>query len=79
MVKEPLRARIITGRVMSSRCCKKPLHTTAVMPAKAGIQYAAASPLNHDRLGVLDRPVKPGNDSECVVIAITMWRQHRFK
>ena len=49
------------------------------MPAKAGIQYAAASPLNHDRLGVLDRPVKPGDDSECVVIAITMWRQHRFK
>ena len=27
-----------------------------------GIQYAAASPLNHRRLGVLDRPVKPGDD-----------------
>jgi hypothetical protein len=29
-----------------------------------GIQYAAASLLNHDRLGVLGRPVKPGDDSE---------------
>jgi hypothetical protein len=31
-----------------------------------GIQYEAASPLNHDRLGVLDRPVKPGDDTEGV-------------
>jgi len=30
-----------------------------------GIQYAAAPPLNHGRLGVLDRPVKPGDDTEC--------------
>src|SRR4051812_10583551 len=29
-----------------------------------GIQYAAASRLNHNRLGVLDRPVKPGDDRE---------------
>jgi len=33
------------------------------MPAKAGIQYAAAHRFNHGRLGVLDRPVKPGDDS----------------
>ena len=31
-----------------------------------GIQYAAASRFNHWRLGVLDRPVKPGDDTECV-------------
>ncbi len=31
-----------------------------------GIQYAAARPLNHSRLGVLDRPVKPGDDTEWV-------------
>ena len=29
-----------------------------------GIQYAAASLFNPDRLGVLDRPVKPGDDTE---------------
>ena len=28
-----------------------------------GIQYAAAHPLSHNRLGVLDRPVKPGDDA----------------
>ncbi|APO48721.1 hypothetical protein DXU04_06970 [Bradyrhizobium diazoefficiens] len=28
-----------------------------------GIQYTAASRLIHNRLGVLDRPVKPGDDS----------------
>ncbi|TFV47600.1 hypothetical protein E4K65_15275 [Bradyrhizobium niftali] len=28
-----------------------------------GIPYAAASRFGHDRLGVLDRPVKPGDDS----------------
>ncbi|MDD1530598.1 hypothetical protein C7U92_25220 [Bradyrhizobium sp. WBOS7] len=31
-----------------------------------GIQYAAASWINHERRGVLDRPVKPGDDSACV-------------
>ncbi|TFV80109.1 hypothetical protein E4K64_03875 [Bradyrhizobium frederickii] len=35
-------------------------------PRKRGIQYAAAHRLNHDRLGVLDRPVKPGDDTENV-------------
>ena len=30
-----------------------------------GIQHAAACLFNHARLGVLDRPVKPGDDSEC--------------
>ncbi|MBB4369639.1 hypothetical protein GGD63_002429 [Bradyrhizobium sp. cir1] len=34
---------------------------------RRGIQYAAASRLNHCRLGVLNRPVKPGDDSACVV------------
>jgi hypothetical protein len=27
-----------------------------------GIQYAAASRFHHSRLGILDRPVKPGDD-----------------
>ena len=37
---------------------------SAVMPRlDRGIQYAAACPLNHNRLGVLDRPVKPGDDT----------------
>jgi hypothetical protein len=30
---------------------------SGVIPAKAGIQYAAAA------LGLLDRPVKPGDDT----------------
>ncbi|MCP3370176.1 hypothetical protein [Bradyrhizobium cajani] len=39
----------------------------AVMPRlDRGIQYAAAHPLNHSHLGVLDRPVKPGDDTEWV-------------
>jgi hypothetical protein len=29
---------------------------TAVIPAKAGIQYAASSQFSHERLGILDRP-----------------------
>jgi hypothetical protein len=37
---------------------------SAVMPRlDRGIQYAAASRFNHSRLGVLDRPVKPGDDT----------------
>ncbi|TFV45583.1 hypothetical protein E4K65_23535 [Bradyrhizobium niftali] len=32
-----------------------------------GIQYAAAPRPNHNCLGILDRPVKAGDDSECVV------------
>jgi hypothetical protein len=31
-----------------------------------GIQYAAASRHNYCRSGILDRPVKPGDDSERV-------------
>jgi len=75
MVKELLRARIITGRVMSSIVCEKHFHNTAVMPRRVrncargrGIQYAAASRFNYCCLGVLDRPAKPGDDSECVAI-----------
>jgi len=29
-----------------------------------GIQYAAAHRFNHNRLWILDRPVKPGDDDE---------------
>ena len=37
---------------------------SAVMPRlDRGIQYAAARPLDHGRRGVLDRPVKPGDDT----------------
>ncbi|TFV49155.1 hypothetical protein E4K65_09565 [Bradyrhizobium niftali] len=32
-------------------------------PRKRGIQYAAAYRFNHNCLGILDRPVKPGDDS----------------
>jgi hypothetical protein len=35
----------------------------AVIPAKAGIQYAAAARPESRSCGVLDRPVKPGDDS----------------
>jgi hypothetical protein len=35
----------------------------AVVPAKAGTQYAAAARLESQSRGVLDRPVKPGDDS----------------
>ncbi|RXH20621.1 hypothetical protein EAS54_01340 [Bradyrhizobium guangzhouense] len=37
---------------------------------KRGIQYAAASRRNHNCLGVLDRPVKPGDDSEVMPHAL---------
>ncbi|WP_456840126.1 hypothetical protein [Bradyrhizobium sp. USDA 4486] len=33
-------------------------------PRRRGIQYAAAYRFYHCYLGVLDRPVKPGDDSE---------------
>jgi len=39
---------------------------TCHSPRRRGMQYAAASRFNHWRLGVLDRPVKPGDDTECV-------------
>ncbi|WP_315787716.1 MULTISPECIES: hypothetical protein [unclassified Bradyrhizobium] len=35
----------------------------AVMPAQAGIQYAAAAMIKPHRLDVLDRPVQPGDDN----------------
>jgi hypothetical protein len=38
----------------------------AVMPAHAGIHYAAAVRIYRQRPGILDRPVKPGDDGwEC--------------
>ncbi|QFI73164.1 hypothetical protein F8237_12620 [Bradyrhizobium betae] len=43
--------------------CRSP-HPRCHSPRKRGIQYAAASRLNQRRLGVLGRPVKPGDDSE---------------
>jgi hypothetical protein len=67
MVKELLRARIITGRVTSSVVFAQCVRFIGVMPRlDRGIQYAAACPLNHNGLGVLDRPVKPGDDTERV-------------
>src|SRR6266852_2448516 len=36
-----------------------------VIPAKAGIQYAAALRFYHWRAGILGRPVKPGDDGLC--------------
>src|SRR6267143_580887 len=36
-----------------------------VIPAKAGIKYAAASRFYHWRSGILGRPVKPGDDGLC--------------
>ena len=35
----------------------------AVIPAHAGIQYAAASRFYHCVSGILGRPVEPGDDS----------------
>jgi hypothetical protein len=35
-------------------------------PRKRMIQYAAASRINRQRAGILDRPVKPGDDSRDV-------------
>jgi hypothetical protein len=36
--------------------------TPVVIPAKAGNQYAVASRLITSASGILDRPVKPGDD-----------------
>jgi len=69
MVKELLMTRIITGRAWVPLLREvHPLHQCPA-PRRRGIQYAAASRFNHYRLGVLDRPVKPGDDSECVASA----------
>ncbi|PSO30897.1 hypothetical protein C7G41_19040 [Bradyrhizobium sp. MOS002] len=38
-------------------------------PRKRGIQYAAAHRFNHCCHGVLDRPVKPGDDTVVVATA----------
>ena len=38
-----------------------------VMPATAGIQYSMASERKHCRSGILDRPVKPDDDSGVAV------------
>ncbi|MFK4509450.1 hypothetical protein IQ17_03979 [Bradyrhizobium daqingense] len=65
MVKELLRTRIITGR-RGFRCLalhKMPPHHSCHAPRRRGIQYAAASRVNHFCLGVLGRPVKPGDDT----------------
>ncbi|MGY4626513.1 hypothetical protein ACVWY3_004269 [Bradyrhizobium sp. USDA 4486] len=65
MVKELLRARLISGRVMSSRHKHEMLlRNECHAPRRRGIQYAAAYRFYHCYLGVLDRPVKPGDDSE---------------
>jgi hypothetical protein len=36
---------------------------SAVIPAKAGIQYSRAAEIESRGRGVLGRPVKPGDDS----------------
>ncbi|MHB0772053.1 hypothetical protein [Bradyrhizobium sp. 5.13L] len=46
-----------------SERCAATMHSTVMPRLDRGIQYAAASPLHHNRLGVLDRPVKPGDDT----------------
>jgi hypothetical protein len=52
---------------MSPNAALARVPSSAVMPRlDRGIQYAAAPRLNHNRLGILDRPVKPGDDTECV-------------
>ncbi|WP_084777344.1 hypothetical protein [Bradyrhizobium sp.] len=76
MVKELLRARVIAGRAVRFH---RYINTRCSAPRRRGIQYAAASAFKHSRLGVLDRPVEPGDDSECVVIANTMWQPSSLK
>src|SRR5215831_20981474 len=44
---------VASAKEMSSCACQ----FSSVIPAKAGIQYSTASP------GLLDRPVKPGDDT----------------
>jgi hypothetical protein len=39
-----------------------PSHPPAVIPAKAGIQYAGEPAINSIGRGVLGRPVEPGDD-----------------
>ncbi|TFW52038.1 hypothetical protein CT676_42795 [Bradyrhizobium sp. MOS001] len=43
--------------------CRSP-HPRCHSPRRRGNQYAAASRLDHWRLGVLGRPVEPGDDTE---------------
>jgi len=53
------------GGVDAPRSTKKTRHP----PRTRGIQYAAASRLYHQRLGLLDRPVKPDDDSWDLIFA----------
>ncbi len=46
-----------------SERCAATTHSAVMPRLDRGIQYGAASPLDHNRLGVLDRPVKPGDDT----------------
>jgi hypothetical protein len=48
-------------------------------PRKRGIQYAAASRFNHNCLGILDRPVKPGDDRESVAADTTSRSRGAFR
>jgi hypothetical protein len=41
--------------------------TTAVIPAKAGIQYAASSRFHRRRLGILDRPLSRTMTNACIL------------
>ncbi|RZN13290.1 hypothetical protein CWO91_00185 [Bradyrhizobium genosp. SA-3] len=46
---------------------------------RRGIQYAAASRFNHCRLGVLDRPVEPGDDSAWLVADTPLHSRDGFR
>jgi hypothetical protein len=48
---------------------------TVSFPAKAGNPVRRSLSMNHNRLGVLDRPVKPGDDSRASKLVGDL-RQH---
>jgi hypothetical protein len=43
-----------------------------VIPAKAGIQYSRGFSIKWRSRGVLDRPIKSGDDVECAEAAIIL-------
>ena len=51
------------ARRMGPRVRRDDIQRELVIPAKAGIQYSRAAGVEPGSRGVLDRPVKPGDDS----------------
>src|SRR5258707_15349549 len=49
--------------VLPAIMSRRSITSVGVIPAKAGIQYAAALPYYASVSGILDRPVKTGDDS----------------